>query len=217
MKRIAAAIAIAALCPVAADAAKPPKPPGGGSGNLTLTAQPTTIVSGKPVTLSGKLTGANNAGRSVSLRADPFPFDTFANAATATTNAQGDYSLTQHPTANTRYQARRGNDESAIVTVLVRPAVSLRLSDSTPRRGQRVRFSGQACPEHDGSKVAVQRRTAAGFRTVARATLKDIPGSTCSSYVRGLRVRRNGTYRTVLPGHADHATGVSARRRARVH
>jgi hypothetical protein len=218
MKRIAAAMVVAALWPVAASADHRPGHGGGGggTGNLTLTAQPTTIVSGRPVTLSGKLTGANSAGRSVTLRADPFPFDAFANAAMATTNAQGDYSLTQKPTVNTRYQARRGNEESAIATVLVRPSVGLRLSDSTPRRGQLVRFSGRVCPEHDGSRVAIQRRTAAGFRTVGRATLQDVPGSPCSIYRRRLRVRRDTTYRTVVRGHADHATGVSARRRANV-
>jgi hypothetical protein len=214
MKRIAAAIAIAALCPVAANAAKPPKPPKPGPGNsLTLAASPSVVVSGRATAISGKLLGPNSGGQQVSLRQDPFPFDKMANAGKATTNATGDYSLTQTPTVNTRYQSRAGQVESPIVTVLVRPAVSLRLSDSTPRRGQRVGFSGQVCPEHDGSRVAIQRRRAGGFRTVARATLRDIPGSPCSRYRRTLRPRRDATYRTVIGGHADHATGVSGRRR----
>ena len=215
MKRIAiAAIAIAAW-PVAASADhRPGHGGGGGSGNLTLGAQPKTVAFGRTVALSGKLTGANNSGRQVTLRSDPFPFDSFDNAGTATTNAQGDYTFSQKPTLNTRYQTRSGNEESAIVTVLVRPTVGLRLSDPTPRRGQRVRFSGRVCPEHDGSRVAIQRRTRTGFRTVARATLQDIPGSTCSRYRRGLRVFRDGTYRAVIRAHADHATGISPRRRA---
>ena len=183
---------------------------------MTLAAQPTTVTSGRTVTLSGKLTGANNSGKQVTLRSDPFPFDNFDNAGTATTNAQGDYTFAQKPTVNTRYQSRSGNDESAIVTVLVRPSVTLRLSDSTPRRGQRVRFSGRVCPEHDGARVAIQRRSGGRFRTVARATLKDVPNTTCSSYARRMRVRRDGTYRTVIRGHNDHATGISRRRRANV-
>jgi hypothetical protein len=217
MKRMAVAVIALAIWPVAAAADhRPGHGGGGGGGNLTLAAQPTTVTFGRAVTLSGKLTGANNAGRQVNVRSDPFPFDTFDNAGSATTNAQGDYTLAQSPTVNTRYQARSGNEESAIVTVLVRPRVSLRLSDSTPRRGQRVRFSGRVCPEHDGSRVAIQRRSRAGFRTVARATLRDIPGATCSRYARRLRVRRDGTYRAVIRGHGDHATGVSPRRRANV-
>jgi hypothetical protein len=217
MKRIAIAALAIAVFPIAASADhRPGHQGGGGSGNLTLAAQPATIVLGRSTTLSGKLTGSNNSGRQVTLRSDPFPFGSFDNAGTATTNAQGDYSLTQAPSANTRYQARSGNEESAIVTVLVRPTVSLRLSDPTPARGQRVRFSGRVCPEHDGSRVALQRRTRTGFRTVARATLRDIAGSTCSRYGRGMRVSRDGTYRAVIRGHVDHATGISRRRRANV-
>ena len=217
MKRMTLAAIALAVWPVAAAADHRPDHTGGGgggAGNLTLAAQPTTVTFGRAVTLSGKVTGPNAAGRQVTLRSDPFPFDNFDNAGNATTNAQGDYSLTQSPTLNTRYQARSGNEESAIVTVLVRPRVTLRLSDSTPRRGQRVRFSGRVCPDHDGSRVAIQRRTAAGFRTVARATLREVPG--CSRFARRLTVRRDGTYRAIIRGHNDHATGISPRRRANV-
>jgi hypothetical protein len=217
MKRIAIAAVAIAVWPVAASADhRPGHQGGGGSGNLNLGAQPTTVTFGRSVALSGKLTGPNNDGKQVTLRSDPFPFGNFDNAGNASTNAQGDYSLTQNPTVNTRYQARSGNEESAIVTVPVRPTVSLRLSDRTPARGQRVRFSGRVCPEHDGSRVAIQRRTRTGFRTVARATLRDLAGSSCSRYGRGLRVFRDGTYRAVMRGHADHATGTSPRRRANV-
>lgn len=217
MKRIAASIMIVALWPVAASADHKPGHGGpGSSGNLTLSAAPGTVVAGRTVTLSGKLTGPNNAARQITLRSDPFPFDNFDNTATATTDANGDFSLAQKPTLNTRYQARSGNEESAIVNVLVRPAVGLRLGDSTPRRGQRVTFAGRVCPEHDGSRVAIQRRFRTGFRTIARARLRDVPGSTCSRYSRALRILRDGTYRAVLRGHADHATGVSRRRRANV-
>jgi hypothetical protein len=221
MRRIAA-LTILAVAGVAATAAQAHHRPGhegpGGSGNLTLAGQPGTVVFGRAVRLSGKLTGPNNAGRNVNVQGDPFPFDNFGNVASATTNASGDYSVTQRPTVNTRYQARSGNEQSGIVTIRVRPAVSLRLSDSTPRRGQRVRFAGRVCPEHDGARVAIQRRTRTGsFRTVARTTLRDVPGSTCSSYRRTFRVFRDGTFRTTLAAHNDHATGISPRRRANAH
>jgi hypothetical protein len=217
MRRMALVAILLAAWPVAAAAHhQPGHGDGGGAGNLTLAAQPTTVTFGRAVTLSGRLTGPNNAGRQVNLRADPFPFDSFDNVGSATTNAQGDYTLAQSPALNTRYQARSGNEESAIVTVSVRPAVRLRLNDSTPRRGQRVRFSGRVCPEHDGSRLAIQRRSRTGFRTIARAVLRDIPGANCSRYRRGLQIFRDGTYRAVLRGHADHATGISPRRRANV-
>ena len=183
---------------------------------LTLSAAPNPVVAGGDVTLSGKLTDDKQADEKITLRSDPFPFDTFSTAGSATTNATGDFSLVQRPTINTRYQARKGNDESAIVIVLVRPKVGLRLSDRTPAPGERVRFTGQVCPEHDGVKVLIQRRSGARFRTICLVELRDVPNSTCSSYRRGIRVSADGRYRTVIRGHADHARGVSPVRRANV-
>jgi len=212
MKRTLA-IAATALAVVAAPAlgAKPePK-------SLTIGATPTTIKFGGTATLAGKLNGANNANRPVIVEEDPFPLDTFTNAGTTTTNATGDWLLGVKPTVNTRYRARSGTADSKTVDVLVRPAISLRLSDRTPARGQRVRFSGTLCPEHDGVAVALQRRTASGWRTVAKPVLKDVVGATCSSYSKRLRVRRDSAYRTRFLGDADHAAGNSRVRRARVH
>ncbi len=213
---VAISLGTAALAavPLGAQAApKPPKQPG----QLTLAAQPNPVVFGRSVTLSGKLTGPNHDGKSVNLQADPFPFESFTNVASAMTSATGDYSLTQKPTVNTRYQARQGGNESAIVTVLVRPAVRLRLSDSTPARGQTVRFSGRVCPEHDGTTLSIQRRFSTAYRTVKRTTLQDVPGSPCSSYKRSFRVFRDGRYRSVIAGHADHSTGRSRSRLVDVH
>jgi hypothetical protein len=213
---IAISLGAAALAtvPLGAQAAKPPpKQPG----NLTLAAQPNPVVFGRSVTLSGKLTGPNNDAKTVNVEADPFPYDSFSTVASATTNATGDYSLTQKPTVNTRYRARQGGNESAIETVLVRPGVRLRLSDSTPARGQKVRFFGRVCPEHDGATLAIQRRFATGYRTVRRTTLQDVVGSTCSSYKRSFRVFRDGRFRSVIAGHGDHATGRSRSRLVDVH
>ena len=220
-KALLAVIAVGALAPAAANAGHKPGHTGGGggTGNLTLTATPNPVVSGRTLTLSGKLTGQNNSGQVVNIFADPFPFadNGFTPAGGPTTNATGDYQLTLKPTINTRYQARRGNEASGIVNVLVRPAVSLRLSDYTPKRAQRVAFAGRVCPQHDGSRLSIQRRYSTGYRTVARTTLKDIAGSTCSSYRRVFRVYRDGRFRAVIGSHADHATGVSRSRVANAH
>jgi hypothetical protein len=220
MNRLTIALSLAGaglgLLPGAAPAHHQPGHQGGGSGNLTLAAKPNPVRYGRTVTFSGKLTGPNNSGRTVNLFADPFPFDNFTSAASAVTNATGDYSLTQKPTLNTRYEARESNERSSIVTVLVRPAVSLRLSDYTPARGQRVRFSGRVCPQHDGSSLSIQRRYRTGYRTIRRTTLKDIAGSNCSSYRRTFRVYRDGRFRAVIGSHSDHATGLSRSRVANV-
>jgi hypothetical protein len=214
-RALAIAAVLGALAAVpAVEAVQPPTQPG----TLSIAAAPNPVKFGRIVTISGKLSGPKSSGRTVQLREDPFPFDDLANVATVDTAAQGDYSFTRTPTVNTRYQTRQGGNESQIVTVTVSPAISLRLSDRTPAAGRRVRFRGRVCPEHDGGSLAIQRRTGPRrWRTVRRATLADRPGTTCSSYSRRVRVRRDGVYRTFLAAHADHADGASRARRIDVH
>jgi hypothetical protein len=185
-------------------------------GKLSIAAAPNPVKFGKAVTISGKLTGNANAAKPVLLFADPFPFDVFAPAGTTVTDANGDYSLTHSPTVNTRYQTKQGGTESEIVTVLVRPTIRLRVSDRTPRAGTRVRFYGRVCPEHDGSLLAIQRRTATGaWRRVTRVVLVD--AGECSTFSKRLRIRRDGAYRAALRAHDDHTVGRSAVRRLFVH
>jgi hypothetical protein len=212
MKRVLviSAAALAALVAPSAQGAPPTQ-------TLTMSASATTVKFGGTVTLSGKLAGGKVDAKNVTVRQDPFPIDGFANAGSATTNATGDWSLAVKPTANTRFQARSGKADSPAVDVMVRPAISLKLSDRTPTRGQRVRFSGTLCPEHDGVAIALQRRTAEGWRTVAKPVLADVAGATCSSYAKRLRVRRDSAYRARFLGDADHVAGNSRVRRAQVH
>ena len=200
-----------AVVPIA-EGAKPPKPTKG----LTITTAPNPLVFGRAAVVSGRLSGKNHAGQTVSLQSDPYPYDRFAGVATAATGSNGDVSFQQRPRLNTRYKLRQGATESAVVTVLVRIRTSLHVSDSTPLAGRRVRFSGRACPAQDGSRVAVQRRTSSGaWRTVKRTTLRS--ATRCSTYSTSFRVSHDATYRTVVASHADHARGISARRRVDVH
>jgi hypothetical protein len=216
MKRVvilSGLVAVAAV-PLAADASHRP---GHRDTALNLGATPNPVVYGSTTTLSGRLTGPGHAGRSIDLQSDPFPFDAFANdGANTTTNNAGNYSFTRRPLVNTRYRARRGPTISSNVTVLVRSRVSLNVSDSTPASGQLVRFSGRACPEHDGLAVAIQRRSSSGrFRTVRRTTLR--AAARCSIYSRRFRVFRDGVFRAVVAAHTDHARGLSRRRGLNAH
>jgi hypothetical protein len=186
--------------------------------NITIAPNTATVKFGGTVTLSGKLTGPNNSGRNVTVQKDQFPIDAFTDAGTTQTNASGDWTFADKPAANTRYRARSGSAESKTVDVMVRPAISLRLSDRTPEKGQRVRFFGRLCPEHDGMSVALQRRVAPNqWRTVKTTTLQDIPGETCSSYSTRRRVNRDSRFRVHWGGDADHVAGNSRSRRVDVH
>jgi hypothetical protein len=213
MKRtfiIAAALALLAV--PAALAAKPaPK-------NITISPNNATVKFGGSVTLTGKLNGSNNANRPLTIEADPSPFEgNFSNVGNTTTNATGDWTFTTKPEQNTRYRARSGNAESKAVEVSVRPAISLKLSDSTPAVTQRERFFGELCPDHEGVTVSLQRRFGTQWRTVRSMVLKDIPDSTCSSYSKRLRVRKDSRWRVHFNGDANFVAGNSRSRLVNVH
>jgi hypothetical protein len=213
MKRTAITITVVAMLamPAALSAQGGPK-------NLQINPRDAEVRFGGTTTLSGKLTGQNNSGQTITVERDPFPFGTFEPAGTATTNSSGDWSFAVTPPVNTRYRARTTGAESRTVDVNVRPAISFRLSDRTPAVRQRVVFSGRLCPEHDGTAVALQQRQPNGqWRSIRTLVLRDIPGDTCSSYARTLRPRRTRAYRVHFNGDADHVAGNSRVRVARVH
>ena len=208
-----AAAALAASVPAAL--AAPPTPH-----QLTISAQPSTVIYGKSVAITGKLTGTNSAGETITLSDDPFPFGNFQKLATAAAAADGAYAFTAFPAVNTRYKTdakSKSPATSPIATVLVAPKVGLRVSDKTPAAGHRVAFKGTVTPAHDGQAVRLQRRTSSGkWKTVATSTLTDA-GTAFSRYSLRRKVRSSGTYRVLKPADADHARGHSSKRRLTVH
>ena len=193
-----------------------------GTPAVTIAATPGVVTFGKPVTIAGRVAG--NPGVSVTLEQSPFPFaDPFTPVADGTTDAAANYSFQVTPGLNTRYHVTAKTAPpatSADVAVRVRPKVTLRLSDRTPRRGQRVRFRGSVLPAHDGMAVRIQRKTRDGWKTIATPLLKPatpVNGVARSKYRKRIRIRRDGVYRTVMPAHGDHARGKSPKRRAFVH
>lgn len=215
MKALISAAALALAFVPAAAAQKPaPKPPKGGAA-ITLDAKPAIVVYASPTTLSGRLSGGTIAGVTVRLEQDSSrPYgDSYQSAGVTTTTANnGAYSFTLKPLLNTQYrvvaQASPGVS-SPPKLVLVRMLVGLKLSDSTPRRGSLVRFSGSVFPAHDGRLALIQKRSSTGrFVTVARTALRDA-GDARSSYSRRLRVSSDGVYRVKVSGDSDHANGFS--------
>lgn len=221
MRRSLFAFAAAALVvvsvPVVADAThKPGHQPGGGGVDLTIAARPTTIVFGSATVISGRLRGPNNGGRTLTLRADGYPFNVGdAAVATTQTSANGAYSFTQRPDRNTNYQVTLGAVRTERVRVNVRFRVSFAAGDYTPRAGRLVRFRGRACPESDGAVMSIQRKSSSGrFRTVGRTRLR--AATRCSTYSRRLRIGRDGTYR-VTTDDAARARGYSRARLLNAH
>lgn len=218
MKRLVLTVVIVlpALAGLASQAASAPPP---GKGSLTIAAKPNPITFGQATTISGKLKGASKSGSVVTLQQNPAPYRSYVNAGTTTTGKGGTYAFTGVlPALNTRYRTISTDPQgtSSELLVQVRIKVTLRVSDSTPRQGQRVRFFGSASPQHDGRRVRIQRRTASGWKTVARVRLRDA-GSERSRYSRRLQVRRDTEYRARVYRDSDHATGTSGTKSLDVH
>jgi hypothetical protein len=220
MRRISLLATISALvlvAPVAGQAAKPGKP---GPSSVTITATPNPILYGNSVAISGKLTANTLAGVSVTLKAAPYPYTSFAQVATATTDIQGVYHFAQSPKLNTEYRVMAKSKvqaSSPALLVFVHTRVSLRVSTTTPAVGVRVRFSGSVTPARDGQMVLIQRRSHTGtFVTVTTAILLHTTTG-ASIYRKTLRIKASGTYRVVKSHDADYAIGVSGLRRITVH
>jgi len=216
MKKISAALACVLVCAGPAVAGKPPKPTKPNS-NLTITASATAVTFGKSVTISGV---AKNipAGTSVELQQNPYPYAGFKPAGkTAVVDPTGNYSIAGVvPQLHTQYKVIAKTSppiESGTVFVRVRLRVSFSVSDATPKRGARVRFSGTVAPAHAGKPVLIQKKTASGYKTVARATT-----TSTSKYSKSLRIKSKGTYRVVAESlDQDHDNGTSRSRTLRVH
>jgi hypothetical protein len=195
-------------------------PPGGNA--VTIAATPASVAFGRATTISGQVTGSGNGGVQVTLESQPLGTTggKFTTVTSTTTDASGNYTFTVTPTENTQYQVSAKTSPPAtspLAQVKVRFAVTLRLSDATPRRGSRVRFSGVVRPARAGGFALIQRRTRTGtFRTVAKALLRPSTAGQ-STYSTRLRVRSSGVYRVRVPGDSSHAAGTSPRRRIRVH
>ncbi len=227
MKRIsgtggAVVLAALAIVPQALAQGNSNKPPPAANA-VSLDAKPNPVVFGSSTTLSGKVTGDTKAGVVIRFEQDttkPYGDKYTASAQTATTQNGGQFTLTFKPTVNT--QLRAIAQASPPVTsnarlVMVRTLVGLRISDSTPRRGSLVTFSGSVFPAHDGAKALIQRRTSTGgWLTVARPGLRDA-GAAKSTYTRRLRIFRDAVYRVKVAGDGDHVNGFSRLRTLTVH
>lgn len=190
-----------------------------GTPAISITAKPVTITFGRSTLITGKVTGDKAAGTQVELQQTVSPFTTpFAKTATTTADAAGVYSFIVRPTVNTRYQASAKTKPpvtSTPVEVGVRRRVTFRVARTLVAAGTRVRFSGTVSPSATGRRVAIQRRTASGFKTVTRALLRTAADGRCV-YRKKVRINKKATYRVRIAGDAANRRGTSRRRTIRV-
>ena len=226
MKRALLAIAasaatVALLVPLVATAGHNPghKGPGGPNPDLTISADPNIVRFGKTTTISGRLRGPDNAGKTIELGENPFPFrdnDKFKSVGTTTTDSNGDYSFQVTPELNTNYRTRaevEPEEVSGPVFVRVRMRITRRVDDRTPERGQAVTFTGKVVPEHDDGNVLLQRRRPSGtWRTLANVGLEPgLPTEDNSVYTAEVEIKRDGVWRAKIRRDEDHLGNKSRR------
>lgn len=208
------ALAAGVAMPIGASADHQPghdKGPGANN-DLTISASPDPVVWGNTLTITGRLRGPENTGKTIELQENPFPYPGPFKpvGAPTTTNDKGEYTFRIRPFAYTDYRTVAKTDPEVIsesVRARVRMRISRRVDDRTPAPGTVVMFSGFVGPAHDGRTVFIQRRNADGvWRTKARTTLVDAGEEKAlySAYARGVRVSRDGVYRVAIRRDADH-------------
>jgi hypothetical protein len=190
---------------------------------VSLDARPNPLVFSGTTALSGNVNGKDSGGVTIRFEEDttrPYGDSYTPSALTVKTAKNGRYTVAAKPLVNTQYRAIAQASPpvaSAPRLVLVRSLVGLRVSDSTPRAGSLVTFSGSVFPAHDGARALIQRRTrSGGFVTLARPVLMDA-GTRKSTYSKRLRVRSDGVYRVKVASDGDHVNGYSRLRTLVVH
>jgi hypothetical protein len=162
MRRTIVALATAGLVALLASVGTAATPQ-----TVTISVSRPSVVFGKSVTLSGKVSNSK-AGENVSVLAEPFGTTAFAPLATVQTVTGGHWSEVVKPTIETSYQAKWKSATSSTVSVKVRPLITLTLvSQATGRFSTKV----TAARSFAGKFVLVQRLTSTGVATLKRVTL----------------------------------------------
>lgn len=115
MKTLAITLVLGAALATAASAAAP---------TLTLTSSATVVAYGKPLTLSGQLTGGKPS-QTVGVDGTVCGTSRSTKVTSAKTSATGAFSVAVTPTGGTSYQATYKNVRSASVPVTVKPVLAL--------------------------------------------------------------------------------------------
>jgi hypothetical protein len=170
---------------------------------LTLGAAPDPVSLNRPVTVSGTLSGTNNANREVVLQWNPFPYTQgFVNASNPqVTNAQGIFAfpLLSLP-VNTQFRVLmtdRPDVASPIITVYSKVRLTTHLRTHRTSRGKIVRFYGSVMPANDGAQFAIQRFSKGHWRTVSGG-ITHHRSAASSHYSKRIRIRHAGSYRVFV-------------------
>jgi hypothetical protein len=200
MRGILLSVGVASLAFAATAVGAPPR-----HSSVTIAATGNPITIGSSSTISGVVSGKHVGGVTVTLEGKSAPYSgAFAKLATTTSDSTGHYSFNVAPQLNTKYEAVAKASPTAMssdLTVSVRVRVTKHLSRTHLAKGQSVRFSGLVEPAYTGKSALIQRKTATGWRTIARAKLMATTASgtiSRSRYSKRVKITRSGTFRVMF-------------------
>ena len=144
---------------------------------VTLAVSSPTALSGHAVRLSGT-TITHNANEQVTLWALPFGASSFVQLTTVLTGANGTWAFDVKPRRATSYKAQVTAGPSPVVTVAVRPAVTLRIVHG------RVVVAVESSLSYAGQTVLLQRRSGTGWADLGFHRLNGSGSATISLHLR---------------------------------
>jgi hypothetical protein len=151
--------------------------------SISITA-PTSLTAGGSATVGGRMV---RSGTSTGVPAVPVRIErrkkgatTWALLGTKISSSTGAVSATVKPTASTEYRWRflgqpaAGLRASTSTTraILVRPAITRKVNDTTIALRRSFTVSGRVLPRMDGQSIKLQRYYRGGWHTVKSATLR---------------------------------------------
>jgi hypothetical protein len=178
-----------------ASAAKPAK--------VTISLARPAVVYGGSVKLSGTVSN-HESGELTTVLGRLSGATAFSQVGTVTTTAKGAWSYVASPLIETSYRARWDAVTSRIVTVKVRPKITLALESRTATRGTfSVEVEGNR--PFTGKRVLVQRLTTSGPTTV-----KSVKLGSSSSATFTIRLPRHKARVRVVMSTSQAAPGYIA-------
>jgi hypothetical protein len=167
-------------------------------------------VYGRTVVIRGRLSSAAS-GVPVSLVGADYPSRAWKPMTTVRTGAGGAYRFRVTPKRNERYLVLTGAPQTTLAEhlVLVTPKVTLRRGAVTDGK---TRLSGVVTPGVAGRTVAIQRKTGAGWKTIATAALGKAKNGSARYSVR-VRLPASGALRArfSVPGLTAGASRTTQR------
>jgi len=174
---------------------------------LTMKVSSYKVLYGHRVLVSGRLWGADHAGRTVVVDARPYGASAPHRAATVVTDTAGRWQFLAGPKIQTRYTAHAGKTIGRSVTIGVEPAMSVEQLASG-----RVIVDVRAMRHFRGRLVELQSRSGRRWTTIDRKSLSRLGAALFTPPQRNATLRAAMSVNQAGAGYLGAATHAFAYR-----